>query len=463
MTNLLLMADSYKASHYLQYPPNTAFVSSYIEARGGKWDETVFFGLQMFLKEYLVKPITQEMIDVATVFWNDHGLPFNKDGWQHLLDKHDGYLPIRIEAVPEGTVVPTSNVLVQVVNTDPEFFWLPSFLETALLRAVWYPTTVATNSYECKKLIWAALQESSDNPLIQIDFKLHDFGARGVSSSESAAIGGAAHLVNFRGTDTVEGILHVRRHYNEHMAGVSIPATEHSTMTTWGGRDGEIDAMKNALDQFARPGRIVAVVSDSYDIWNAVSKLWGEDLKEQVLASGAQVVVRPDSGDPETVPVEVVRRLWTAFGGETNSKGYKVLNPAIRVIQGDGITSDTIKVILENLLAAGFSADNLAFGQGGGLLQQVNRDTLGFAMKTSAIKFENSYEWEDVFKQPIDQPSKVSKRGRLALVEDPTLQTVRTVDQVGRKNKLVDVFLNGRLKKNWGFAEIRERASARFV
>jgi nicotinamide phosphoribosyltransferase len=407
------------------------------------------------------------MIDEATEFWGGHGEPFNRDGWQHILDAHNGYLPLRIEAVPEGTVLPTSNVLVQVVNTDPACFWLPSYMETALLRAVWYPTTVATNSYECKQVIWGALAQSSDDPAGQIGFKLHDFGARGVSSGESAAIGGAAHLVNFMGTDTVEGALHARRYYNETMAGFSIPAAEHSTMTTWGGRKGEIHAMRNMLDQFAKPGAMVAVVSDSYNIWNAVSNIWGDKLKQEVLDSGATVIIRPDSGDPEVVPVRVIYRLWEKFGGETNTKGYKVLNPAVRVIQGDGITVDTIKVILSKLLMHGFSADNLAFGMGGGLLQQVNRDTMEFAMKASAIKLETGPGWQDVYKQPVDQPMKKSKKGRLALVEEGGIgyvstMTVRKEELAGRQNKLVPVFENGRLLVNQTFSEVRARANKEF-
>jgi nicotinamide phosphoribosyltransferase len=461
------MTDSYKASHYLQYPPDTEYVSSYIESRGGKWSHVLFFGLQMFIKEYLTKPITQEMIEEAAEFWAAHGEPFNREGWEHILHTHKGFLPLEIKAVPEGTIVPVSNVLVQVVNTDPKCFWLTSFIETALLRAVWYPSTVATNSYACKRLIYKALEKSSDDPDGQIGFKLHDFGARGASSHETAAIGGAAHLVNFLGTDTVEGVMYVRKYYGETMAGFSIPAAEHSTMTTWGGRKGEVDAMRNMLTQFAKPGALVAVVSDSYDIWNAVNHLWGEELKEEVLASGACVVVRPDSGDPENVPVEVVKHLWDAYGGTTNEKGYKVLHPAVRVIQGDGIDVDTIKIILKNLLDAGFSADNIAFGQGGGLLQKVDRDTLMFAMKTSAIK-RKGQEWEDVFKEPVDQPTKISKKGRLALIRergfyDETLKTVRFDDIAMRTDVLRVVYGNERIHsmQEWTFAGIRERANRR--
>ena len=284
--NLLLMTDSYKASHFLQYPEKTERVSSYIESRGGKWDRTVFFGLQMFLKEYLSKPITQEDIDEAEAFWTAHGEPFNREGWMHILNEHVGRLPIEIEAVDEGSVIPTRNVLVQIVNTDPTVPWLTSFLETALLRAVWYPTTVATNSFSAKEVIYRALQETADDADAEIGFKMHDFGARGVSSRESAMIGGAAHLVNFMGTDTVEGVLAARRYYGEDMAGFSIPAAEHSTITSWGGPSHEVDAFRNMLKQFAKPGALVAVVSDSYDIYNAASTLWGEVLKQEVIDSG---------------------------------------------------------------------------------------------------------------------------------------------------------------------------------
>ena len=198
--NFILNTDSYKTSHWLQYPPNTEYVSSYIEARGGNnsFENVLFFGLQAYIKEYLSKPITQSDIDEAKTIFSAHGVPFNEAGWQRLIDKHQGYLPLRIQAVPEGMVIPTGQVLCQVVNTDPEFFWLTSYIETSLLRAIWYPSTVASLSYYCKQLIKAGLEKSADN-LDSLPFKLHDFGARGVSSYESSALGGLAHLVNFFG------------------------------------------------------------------------------------------------------------------------------------------------------------------------------------------------------------------------------------------------------------------------
>lgn len=455
--NFLLNTDSYKASHAFQYPPGTEYVYSYIESRGGKFDRTVFFGLQMFIKEYLSKPITQAMIDEAAEFWAAHGEPFNRDGWEYILNKYNGYLPVVIKAVHEGLVIPTHNVLCTIVNTDPKCFWLTTFIETSLLRAIWYPTTVASLSWHCKQIIRAALVESSEDVEGQLPFKLHDFGARGVSSNESAAIGGAAHLVNFMGTDTVVGALAARRYYNAGMAGFSIPAAEHSTITSWG-RENESNAYANMLKQFAKPGALVAVVSDSYDIMNAASNIWGEELKQAVIDSGATVVIRPDSGDPHTVPVDVIERLGEKFGYTINKKGYKVLPSCIRVIQGDGITIDSLPIILTNLLDRGWSADNISFGMGGGLLQQVNRDTQKFAMKCSAMYING--EWRDVYKDPVTDTGKRSKKGRLVLIrENGKWETVHANTGYDWADTLHTVFLNGKITNEYSFDEIREASN----
>ena len=312
----------------VQYPPKTSIVYSYIESRGGLHDETVFFGLQAFIKEYLTKPITYDMIDEAEEIWTVHGEPFNRANWEYIVEEHNGLLPVLIKAVPEGTVLPTSNIMLSIENTDPRCFWLTTFLETALLRAIWYPTTVATNSREIKKVIKSFLELTGDTA--GLGFKLHDFGARGCSSQESAMIGGMSHLVNFMGTDTISAVLGARKYYNEPIAGFSIPAAEHSTITSWG-RKNEADAYRNMLKQFAKPGAIVAVVSDSYDIFRAVSSLWGAELRQAVVDSGATVVIRPDSGDPATIVLDVATRLADTFGYTVNDKGYKVLNN-VRII-----------------------------------------------------------------------------------------------------------------------------------
>ena len=455
--NLILNTDSYKASHFLQYPAGTQVVSSYIEARGGRFAQSVFFGLQAFLKAYLLKPITLSDIDEAEVIFAAHGVPFNRADWEYIVQQYGGYLPLEISALPEGSVVPTGNALVQVHNTDPRAFWLTSYIETALLRAVWYPTTVATLSWQVKQQLRAALHTTCDTPEAQLPFKLHDFGARGVSSQESAALGGMAHLVNFMGTDTVAGLLAARRFYGADMAGFSIPAAEHSTITAWG-RDGESKAYANMLQQFAQPSKIVAVVSDSYDIFHAVSAIWGKELREQVQNSGATVVIRPDSGVPEDIVPQVLQRLYDAFGGRVNGKGYIVLNDCVRVIQGDGVDVDSIGVILQRIQQTGFSTENVAFGMGGGLLQKVNRDTLSFAMKASAIQIDG--QWRDVYKQPVTDSGKHSKRGRLAVIQGANgVQTIRADALNDQTDLLRPVFRNGKLLIDDTFDAVRKRSN----
>ena len=460
--NIILNTDSYKVSMDRQYPAGTTGVYSYIESRGGRYDRTVFFGLQAFIKEYLLDPITQADIEIADEILTAHGEPFNRAGWQYILDKHMGYLPVVIRGVPEGTVVPVKNVLATIENTDPECFWLTTWLETALLRAVWYGTTVATQSYTIKQVILDYLERTGDPSTI--DFKLHDFGARGVSSMESAGIGGAAHLVNFMGTDTISGVLFAREYYNAGVAGFSIPAAEHSTITSWG-RDGEVDAYRNMLNQFARAGSILAVVSDSYDIYNAASKLWGEELRQQVIDSGATVVIRPDSGDPVEVNRKLIEILGSKFGYTTNSKGFKVLNN-VRLIQGDGINELTVRSILGAFMAMGWSADNIAFGMGGALLQIVDRDTQKFALKASSACINGT--WVDVQKDPVTDPGKKSKAGRVTLWRSGG-EFVSAVEQPkGWHDKgigdfadvLEEVYRDGKLIKEINFEQVRANAKA---
>ncbi|WP_020396467.1 nicotinate phosphoribosyltransferase [Thiolinea disciformis] len=454
--NLILNTDSYKASHFLQYPPNSEIVSSYIEARKNpQFDQVLFFGLQAFIKEYLLRPITREQIDEAEAIFLAHGEPFNRAGWEWILEEHLGFLPVTISALPEGVIVPTGTALVQIHNADPHTYWLPSYLETALLRAVWYPSTVATISWKAKQIIQAYLEKTCDDPASQLAFKLHDFGARGVSSQETAALGGMAHLVNFMGTDTVAALLAAKRYYGAAMAAYSIPAAEHSTITSWG-RAREVDAYANMLKQFAKPNKVLAVVSDSYDIYRAVSELWGEQLRQQVIDSGATVVIRPDSGDPKTVVVEVLERLYAQFGGRLNQKGYKVLADCVRVIQGDGVNLDSMGIILEHIKQHGFSTENVAFGMGAGLLQKVNRDTLNFAMKASAIRISN--QWQDVYKQPITDPGKNSRRGRLAVIHDENGWQTIPIEQLGQAhNQLRHVFRDGKLLVDDDFETVRAR------
>lgn len=451
--NILALTDSYKVTHYPQYPKGTTRVMAFLESRGGRYDQVLFFGLQAIIKKYLVgQVVTEEKIQEAkAVFVAHFGTSelFNEQGWRYILEKHHGKLPVVIKAVPEGTRVTTSNVLMTIVNTDPEVPWLTNYLESLLVQ-VWYPTTVATQSWHMKQIIRQYLEETGSPELI--DFKLHDFGFRGSTSVESAGIGGAAHLVNFKGTDTIEALLVARRAYGEPMAGFSIPAAEHSTITSWG-RGNEVAAYRNMLEKF--PKGLVAVVSDSFNIYRACEEMWGGVLKDEVLARDGVLIIRPDSGDPLVVIPKVLEILGAKFGYEVNSKGFKVLHPKVRIIQGDGVDYQTVGTIFEVVKQAGWSADNIAFGSGGGLLQKIDRDTQRFAFKCCAIEVDG--EWRDVIKDPITDPGKKSKAGQLALVkEDGIYKTVPA--QFGQENILRPVFWDGVLMVDQTFAEIRERA-----
>lgn len=458
MTNLILATDSYKHSHFLQYPPEARAISAYIEARPNDFaDEILFMGLQPYLLDYLARPITQADINEAEAICTAHGVPFNREGWQIILDEHGGFLPIEIRALPEGIIVPTGVPLLQVETTDPRLPWLATFIETALLRAIWYPTTVATLSRQCRLIIRAGLETTSEDVEGQLPFKLHDFGARGTSSGESAGLGGMAHLVNFMGTDTMESLIAARRYYGADMAGFSIPAAEHSTMTSWG-RAREEAAYANMLDAFDGKGKLVAVVSDSYDLDAALTGIWGGSLRNKVQARKGTLVVRPDSGDPVETPVRAVKALWEAFGGTVNAKGYRLLDPHVRVIQGDGMTPATIAQLIDRLIEEGFAIDNIAFGMGGGLLQQVNRDTLRFAMKANAMRDAEGV-WNDVAKAPATDPGKASKAGRQAVVVEAGSLVARRVDDVDDADNLLrPVWRNGTMLVRHMFDELRARA-----
>jgi nicotinamide phosphoribosyltransferase len=458
LTSIMTMTDSYKGSMYKQYPPGTEYVYSYIESRGGIYDKTLFFGLQTFIKQYLLTPITLAQLEYAEKLWAANGMPFNKEDWLYIIEQYQGYLPLEIKAMPEGTVVPVGCVLVTVENTDHKLYWLTTWVETAILRAIWYPTTVATVSWHIKQVLKASLERSGD--LTGLPFKLHDFGARGVSSHESACIGGAAHLVNFMGTDTIEALALVQEDYSANLGsiGYSIPASEHSTITSWG-RENEPAAFANMLAQFGKPGSLLAVVSDSYNIYHACEH-WVA-MKDAIIASAATVVIRPDSGDPTIVLPKMLEILSEGFGYVVNSKGYKVLNN-VRIIWGDGIDAVSLSSILRVVVdLLGYSADNFAFGMGGGLLQKLDRDTQKFAMKCSSIFVHdtttNTYVDRDVYKDPITDAGKRSKKGRVATgitVGGEYYTTTKLSESV-----LDTVYVNGGLLIDDTFNDIRARSN----
>lgn len=460
--NIIMDSDSYKLSHYNQYPKGTEAVYSYFEARAGaEWDEVKFFGLQYLLKEYLEGVVvTQAMINEAEMLAKAHFMgvdgTFYKEGWQYILDKHEGKLPLRIKAVPEGVSVPVSNVLMTVVNTDPNCYWLTNFAETMLSR-IWYACTVATKSAETRKVIEGYWDKTVDDDVDRfgINFCLHDFGSRGVSSYESAGVGGMAHLTNFMGTDTIHAMAFAHKYYDADLDNIaySVPATEHSVMTARG-REGEEEVFVKLLNDY--PKGILSVVSDSYDIFNFTLN-FAEKYKEQIMNRDGKLVFRPDSGDPVDVTLQVLENVGKVFGYTTNEKGFKVLPPYVGVIWGDGIDIDGINDILNCMRLKGWSASNIVFGMGGGLLQKLNRDTMRFAFKASAIKIDG--EWHDVYKDPVTAQAdsgmfKGSKRGKLKLIKTNKGYETVQFDQIDL-DELQLVFENGKIVNEYNWDEVK--------
>lgn len=466
--NLVLLADAYKYSHHKLYYPGTTNIYSYLESRGGVFNQTVFFGLQYYLKHYLEGAvITTEKIDEAAALLPQvFGRPdvFDRSKFDYIVQQHGGRLPVRIKAVKEGSTVPVQNVLMTIEATDPQCFWLTNFLETLLMQ-IWYPCTVASLSREVRQVVQRYYDDTaSASSQAGVEYVLNDFGFRGVSSVESAGLGGAAHLLSFRGSDTLQGSVFAKRYYGaEGMVGLSVPATEHSICTLLG-EEGELEIFKHVLDTF--PTGIVSCVSDSYNIFRACAEYWGEELKAQILSRDGVLVIRPDSGDPVFTLLKVFDILFEKFGFSINDKGYKVLPPQVRVLQGDGIDLQSIHAIYGALKVNGISAENLVLGMGGALLQRVDRDTQKFAFKCSWAEVNG--KGVDVQKQPVEldshgdlRPSfKKSKAGRLKLVRtDDGYKTVGESELPELKDELETVFENGVILRDESFTGIRERVA----
>lgn len=458
--NICLLTDSYKVTHHYFYPKGTEKIYSYLESRvGAEFNKTIFYGLQYILKKYLEgQVVTQERIDEADKLISSHIGPgfFNKSGWQYILDEHDGYLPIEIKAVKEGTPVDVSNVLMTVENTDKESFWLVNYLESLLLQ-VWYPSTVATLSAEIRKLCNFYLEvtgSAKDN----LDFMLHDFGYRGATSTESSMISGSAHLLSFSGTDTISALTIPENYYNDsELYGFSVQATEHSVMTSLG-PDGEFDQILNVLDN-AKEG-ILSMVIDSYNYRNFLMKAGetGSELNDAILkfleTGENKVVFRPDSGEPVSTTIDCLNILEEGFGSYKTSEGYKVFDSNIGLLWGDGLNYQKIRDILFAMKSNGWAAQNIIFGMGGGLHTAVNRDTQRNAFKCSAQLRDG--EWHDIFKNPLDS-SKKSKTGRFKLIMDNNSFKTIPIDEDG-EDLLQTVFRNGELLVNDEFGNIKQRA-----
>lgn len=488
------MSDFYKTDHRRQYPVGTQGVYANMTPRGSRIpgiDKVVVFGLQYFIKEYLITRFNRDFFDkprheVVGRYKRllDNTLGPNAVPMDHIHALHQfGHLPLRLKALPEGSLCPMRVPLATLVNTHPDFFWLTNWIETLMSTVVWHPITSATIAHQYRMLLNEAAKLTSDIPEF-VQWQGHDFSMRGHASVESGCASGAAHLLSFTGTDTIPSIDWLEQYYDAdvecELVGGSVPATEHSVMCM-GGEVSEYETFRRLIED-VYPTGIVSIVSDTWDYWKILTETL-PSLKEKIMKRDGKVVVRPDSGDPVLIicgdntagyPAKydsagrliyqhsdvpqykgTVQLLWETFGGKTNSKGYKQLDPHIGCIYGDSITFDRAKAIVTKLQQQGFASTNIVFGIGSFTYQMVTRDTFGFAIKATSGVING--ERISIFKKPkTDDGLKNSAKGLLRVNPDLTLSEDVSPEEE-QEGLLQVIFENGQPGRTQSLAEIRAR------
>ncbi|AAN55032.1 nicotinate phosphoribosyltransferase [Shewanella oneidensis MR-1] len=484
--NPVTAIDGYKVDHRRQYPDNTQVIFSNLTARKsrrGYTDQMVFFGLQYFIKHYLIdswnrdffqQPKEQVICQFSRRINNYLGP--NNVGTQHIEELHDlGYLPIKIMALPEGSVYPLKVPCLILYNTDERFFWLTNYLETILSANVWGMCTSATTALQYRKIFEAYALET-DGDIAFVDWQGHDFSFRGMYGVEAAIMSGAAHLLSFTGTDTIPAIDFLEQYYladsDKELVGGSVPATEHSVMCA-GGMENELETFRRLIEDIYPTG-IVSIVSDSWDFWQVMTE-FTLALKDRILARDGKVVFRPDTGCPVKIicgdpqaPIGspeykgAIECLWDVFGGSTTAKGYKLLDSHVGLIYGDSITIERAEAICAGLKAKGFASTNIVFGIGSFTYQHVTRDTDGYAVKATFAKVDGKDR--EIFKDPkTDDGTKKSAKGLVAVFKDEQGQFYLK-DQASWQDvnncEFVPVFADGELLTEYSLADIRARLAA---
>lgn len=485
----LLLTDGYKVGHIRQYPPHTTRVYSNWTNRGSRLpdvDHVVHFGLQAFCQEFLVEAFAPffaaEEDEVCEEYQRvmDSYLGPDSVTTDHIRALHRrGYLPLRFRAVPEGTLVPLRVPSFTIENTEPEFFWLVNYIESALSAQVWHPSTTATIALQYRHLLDEAALRTTGSTT-GVDFQGHDFSFRGQTSIAAASASGAGHLTSFLGTDSIPSLEWIRRYYpgENGLVAASVPATEHSVMCA-GGQDTEEETFRRLLQTY--PTGVLSVVSDTWDLWAVLTRIL-PSMRDEILQRDGKLVVRPDSGNPVDIicgeleaadlsarrsagdplrpaHIGVVELLWEEFGGTVNERGFKELDSHVGAIYGDSITLERARAIIERLEAKGFASTNVVFGIGSFTYQYVTRDTFSSAIKATWAEVDGV--GRDLMKDPItDSGTKRSATGRLAVLRDEhgelTLIERATAAQE-ESSELEVVWEDGRPVRSQSFADVRAR------
>ncbi len=477
----ILLKDGYKVGHKFQYPAGTTLVYSNLtprKSRSADVDEIVFFGLQYFVKEYLIRQFDEEFFqrpkeEVVKAYARRMDFYLGKDSipYDHIAALHElGYLPLEIKALPEGSMVPMRVPIFTIKNTLPEFFWLTNMLETVLSAILWKPSTSATTAFEYLRVFTRYAKETVGDDLGFIPWQGHDFSFRGMSGIEDAVMSGAGHLLSFSGTDTIPAI-DFRKVSNADCGKETSAVLFPQVLRHGYGQDGEINTFERLIRDIY-PSGVVSIVSDTWDFWQVITEFLPE-LKGQILKRDGKVVIRPDSGDPVKIIVGdesaaagspafkgAIECMWETFGGTITPRGYKLLDGHIGLIYGDSITTERQLAILEGLKRKGFASYNVVLGIGSYTYEYVTRDTFGFAMK--ATYGEVNGVGRDIFKDPkTDDGTKKSAKGLMQVYRDPATRKLALKDQCTweeeGQGELKTVFKNGKLMVDWTLAEIRQR------
>lgn len=494
--NAMLLTDGYKLDHRRQYPKGTEYVYSNWTPRSNVYfpeakDGAVVFGIQYFIKKYLIKYFNDNFFavdkDKAVKSFARRINTFlgeNEVGTKHIEDLWElGYLPVKIKALPEGSICPIRVPAMTIVNTDPKFFWVTNFLETLISCELWLPMTSATTAKAYRRELERHANKTGFDKGIDLGFLCHDFSMRGMAGLEASIISGMGHLTSFVGSETIPAIDALEEYYSvdaeKELISMTVPATEHSVMCA-GGLDDEFGTFKRLLTE-TYPKGFVSIVSDTWDLWKVVTDFVPR-LKKEILEREGRLVIRPDSGDPVDIICGVIEEpkaphgykhtkaerkgvyelLWDTFGGTINEKGYKVLDSHVGVIYGDSITLERQREIYKRLEEKGFAATNLVLGIGSYTYQYRTRDSLGFAMKATWCQING--EPKEIFKQPkTDSGMKNSLKGLICVEMDKDGKFFAT-DCVSKEEEtygcLEVVFEDGKLIKEYSLAEIRERLAS---
>ncbi|WP_373479300.1 nicotinate phosphoribosyltransferase [Geminocystis sp.] len=491
--NPLNAIDFYKTDHRRQYPEGTTQVYANFTPRSGRLAKVldsddiqiVFFGLQYFIKDYLMDcwqenffKLDKNKVVSAYKRRMDTSLGLDAISVQHIEALHDlGYLPLRIKALPEGSLIPIGIPVLTVVNTHPDFFWLTNYIESVMSCYLWKPITSATTAFQYKKLM-RHYAIKTGTPLDFIPFQCHDFSFRGLSGIQDAIISGAGHLTSFCGTDTVLAIDLLENYYNanaeQEIIGTSVPATEHSVMAM-GMQEEELETFRRLIEDLYPMG-IISVVSDTWDFWKVITE-YTVTLKDKILARDGKLVIRPDSGDPVKIicgdasyPQNTpeykgaIECLWEIFGGTITHQGYKMLDSHIGLIYGDSITLDRAYNILKQLEMKGFASGNVVFGIGSYTYQYVTRDNFGFAMKATSGVVNGKRR--DIFKNPkTDSGTKKSAKGLLRVEQENNTYILyeQQTPEEEKQGALQIIFDNGKLIKDYRLADIRQRINEKLI